>query len=328
MFPIDIYLATYLVLIGFVVGILSGFFGFGGGFIITPFLFILGVPLNVAVGTSIAQILGGSVIATLRHRNLGHVDFKLGMIIAIGSIVGVEVGAQLVEYFKGISIQALDTSISLTYILVLGSISISMSYEAWKSRREDNASSKKRFAQKIYRLRIPPMISLPQSNIASISLWVILFVGLITGVSAGFMGAGGGFIRVPSLIYLIGCETVIAVGTDLFEILISGVYATFSHAMKDNVDVVLAIIMLAGSSVGSRIGVSATKYVKEANLRLAYGFCVGLISLSIALTLIARLSQIYVFGFLSQVVLVLTVVSLALLIMIYTLLSIKRKSIQ
>jgi len=327
-FPVDIYLAMYLVLIGFVVGILSGFFGFGGGFIITPFLFILGVPPNVAVGTSIAQILGTSVIATLRHRNLGHIDSKLGTIIAIGSLIGVEVGAQLVEYFKRIGIQALDMSISLTYILVLGSISIFMSYEAWKSRREDSASSQKRFAQKVYCLRIPPMISLPQSNIAQISLWIVLFIGFITGVLAGFMGAGGGFVQMPLLIYAIGCETVVAVGTSLLGILISGVSASFSHAMKGNVDIILAVIMLAGSSVGSRIGVSATKYIKGRDLRLIFGNCVGLISLSVAFKLTAWLSQAVVLGFLSQALLVSTIVSLAIFVMISTFLGIKRKSVQ
>jgi len=315
MFPVDIYLAIYLLFIGFTVGILSGFFGFGGGFIITPFLFALGVPMNVAVGTSIAQILGTSIIATLRHRKLGNVDLKLGIIIAAGSIIGVEVGAQMVEYFKRISTEALNTSISLTYILVLSLISIFMSREAWKSRQSNNPPSSK-ITNRVQCIRVPPMISLPRSNITSISLWVILFIGFITGMLAGFMGAGGGFIRVPLLIYLIGCETVVAVGTDLLEVLFSGLYGSLSHSIKGNVDILLATIMLAGSSVGTQIGVSATKYVKGANLRLIFGFCVGLISLSIVFKLISELLEIYAFGFLSQALLVLTVVSMVLLVTI------------
>ncbi len=328
MFPIDIYLAMYLILIGFIVSILSGFFGFGGGFIITPFLFTLGVPVNIAVGTSIAQILGTSVIVTMRHRNLGQVDVKLGIIIAVGSLVGVEFGAQMIEYFEGLSAEALDISISLVYVFVLGFISILMSYEAWKSRRSDNPPSMSRIPNKVRGFRIPPIIHLPKScpNFSSISFWVVFFVGFITGVLAGFMGAGGGFFQVPSLIYIIGCETAIAVGTSFFGMLISSVYACFSHGIKGNVDILFATIMLVGSFVGARIGVSTTKYVKGANLRLMFGFCVGLISLSVAFTLIAELFEIYVFKFLSQALLALTVVSLALLIMILPFLGIKRKS--
>ena len=325
MFPIDIYLALYLILIGFMVGILSGFFGFGGGFIIAPFLFTLGVPMNVAVGTSITQILGTSVIATMRHKSLGHVDVKLGITIAAGSLIGVEAGAQLVMYFKGIGTEALNLSISLTYIFVLGFISIYTSHEAWKTRRSDASPSKKGIADKVQCLRVPPMISLPSSNVASISIWVILFVGFITSILAGFIGAGGGFVLVPSLIYIIGCGTTVAVGTVLFEILIAGVYASFSHAIKGNVDILLATIMLIGSSIGARISVSTTKYVKGANLRLAFGFCVGFVSLSVTLELISKLSEIQIFGLLSQLIFFLTLLSLALLIITHTFLSIKKK---
>jgi len=315
MVVVDIYLALFLVLIGFTVGILSGFFGFGGGFIITPFLFIFGVPMNIAVGTSIAQILGTSVIATMRHRTLKHIDVKLGIIIALGSIFGVEAGAQLVEYFKGISVEALNLSINLTYIFVLGFVSIYVSHEAWKSSRSPSRSSRKGIAEKVQSIKFPPMISLSRSNVDSISFWIVLFVGFITSVLAGFIGAGGGFVQMPSLIYIIGCETAVAVGTNLFGMLIAGVYACFSHAFKGNVDVLLAVYMLAGSAVGAQIGASATKYVKGEKLRLAFGFCVGLVSLSVVFKLMSKLLEIQLFNLLSQAVLVLTVTSLVLLVM-------------
>ncbi len=319
LFLFDVYMTAYLVLIGFTVGILSGFFGFGGGFIITPFLFTIGVPMNVAIGTSIAQILGTSVIATMRHRTLKHVDVKLGAIVAVGSIVGVNLGVHMVEFFKGISIEALDISVGLTYILVLGFISVFMSYESLRSKRSNNPSSKRTFTDRIQRIRIPPMISLPQSNINSISLWIILFVGFIAGVLAGFMGAGGGFIQMPSLIYIVGCETTIAVGTNLFAMLIAGVYAAISHSLRGNVDVVLAAVMLIGSSVGAKIGVSATKHVKGANLRLIFGLSTGLISLSVFLEMVAKSLKIHLLSLISQGVLVLTIASVAVLIIILTL---------
>jgi len=316
----DFSMVLSLVLMGFLVGILSGFFGFGGGFIITPFLFTLGLPMNIAVGTSIAQIMGTAVIATMRHRRLRHVDMKLGLITTAGALIGVEIGAQLIEHLKKISSEVLDFSVSLVYISLLGLISIFMSLEAWRSKRRNRAEKPKSRTYRIaQRVKIPPMISLSESGISSISLWLILFLGLATGVTAGFVGAGGGFLQVPLLIYLIGCRTTVAVGTNLFGMLIASIYACFSHAFKGNVDIFSAVYMLAGSAIGTQIGVSATRHVKEENLRLAFGACVGSIALSVAFELLSRVGYMEFLGLLSQAVLVLTVFSLSSFIIIQAL---------
>jgi len=320
MLTFDLSIIILLVLMGFLVGILSGFFGFGGGFIITPFLFTLGLPMNIAVGTSITQIMGTAVIATMRHRTLRHVDVKLGLITTAGALIGVEIGAQLIEYLKKISPEVLDLSISLVYISLLGLISIFMSLEAWKSKRENKAEKpRKRTFRIAQRIRIPPLITLSESGVNSISLWLILFLGLATGVTAGFVGAGGGFLQVPLLIYLIGCRTTVAVGTNLFGMLIASIYASFSHAFKGNVDIFSAIYMLAGSALGTQIGVSATKYAKEENLRLAFGACVGSIALSVAFELLSRVWHVPFLGLLSQGILALTVFSLSSFIIIQAL---------
>jgi len=320
MLAFDLSIIISLVLMGFLVGILSGFFGFGGGFIITPFLFTLGLPMNIAVGTSIAQIMGTAVIATMRHRTLRHVDVKLGLITTAGALIGVEIGAQLIEHLKKISPEVLDLSVSLVYISLLGLISIFMSLEAWKSRRGNKAEEPRKRTYRIaQRIKIPPLITLSESGISSISLWLILFLGLATGVTAGFVGAGGGFLQVPLLIYLIGCRTTVAVGTNLFGMLIASIYASFSHAFKGNVDIFSAIYMLAGSALGTQIGVSATKYAKEENLRLAFGACVGSIALSVAFELLFRVWHVPFLGLLSQGILVLTVFSLSSFIIIQAL---------
>jgi len=317
MLTFDFFMIIPLVLMGFLVGVLSGFFGFGGGFIITPFLFTSGLPMNVAVGTSIAQIMGTAVIATMRHRRLKNVDVKLGLITTTGAIVGVEIGAQLIEHLKRLSLEVLDFSVSLVYVFLLGTISTFMSWEAWKSKRRGKAENPKNRTYKIARhIKIPPMISLSESGISSISFWLILSLGLVTGVTAGFVGAGGGFLQVPLLIYLIGCRTTVAVGTNLFGMLIASIYACFSHALKGNVDIFAALYMLAGSAVGTQIGVSATKHVKEENLRLAFGACVGSIALSVAFEFLSRAYLIRFLGLLSQAVLVLTVFSLSSFIII------------
>jgi len=320
MLTFDIFMIIPLILMGFLVGILSGFFGFGGGFIITPFLFTYGLPMNVAVGTSIAQITGTSVIATMRHRTLKHVDMKLGLITTAGAIVGVEIGAQLIEYFKRISPEVLDLVVSLVYIALLGFISLFMSWEAWRSKREDKVEKpRNRIYERIRRIKIPPIITLSESGISSISLWLIIFLGFVTGVTAGFVGAGGGFLQVPLLIYLIGCRTTVAVGTNLFGMLIASIYACFSHAVKGNVDIFSAVYMLIGSAVGTQIGVSATRYVTEENLRLTFGACVGSIALSVAFELLSRVFHISFFGLLSQAALMLTVLSLSSFIVIQAL---------
>jgi len=317
MLPFDLSLIISLTLMGFLVGILSGFFGFGGGFIITPFLFTLGLPMNIAVGTSIAQIMGTAVIATMRHRTLRHVDVKLGLITTAGALVGVEIGAQLIEHLKKISPEVLDLSVSLVYVSLLGLISMFMSWEAWKSKRRNKTENMRNRTYKIaQRVKIPPMIALSESGVSSISVWLILFLGLATGITAGFVGAGGGFLQVPLLIYLIGCRTTVAVGTNLFGMLIASIYACFSHAFKGNVDIFSAIYMLAGSAVGTQIGVSATKHAKEENLRLAFGACVGSIALSVAFELLFRVWHIPFLGLLSQAVLMITVLSLSSFIII------------
>jgi len=317
---LDIFAVVPLILMGFLVGILSGFFGFGGGFIITPFLFTLGLPMNVAVGTSIAQIMGTSVIATMRHRTLRHVDVKLGLITTAGAIVGVEIGAQLMESLKRISPKVLDLSVSSVYIVLLGFISVFMSLEAWRSKRRGKTEKpRSKISKGIRRIRIPPLISLSESGISSISIWLIVSLGFVTGVTAGFVGAGGGFLQVPLLIYLIGCRTTVAVGTNLFGMLIASIYACFSHAVKGNVDIFSAVYMLIGSAVGTQLGVSATRHVTEENLRFAFGACVGSIALSVAFETVSRVFHVPLLGFLSQATLVLTVFSLSSFIVIQAL---------
>jgi len=315
-----------LIMIGFLVGILSGFFGFGGGFIITPFLFALGFSMNVAVGTSIAQILGTAVIATMRHKSLRHVDVKLGLLMVIGAFAGVEIGAQIIERLKAISPETVDVAVSLVYIILLGLISAFMSMEAWSSRREE--SSRRGLHEKAQRIRVPPVISLSESGVASISLWLIISLGFATGLTAGFVGAGGGFLQIPLLIYLIGCRTTVAVGTNLFSMLIASAYACFSHALKGNVDVFSAAYMLIGSSVGAQIGALATRYVREEDLRLYFGVCVGFISISVAFELLSKLTRITLFGYISLGMIILTTLSLSSLIMIRALRRSKRRTIE
>ncbi len=279
-FPIeDIHVsAVALALLGLMVGVLGGFFGVGGGFLAGPMMYILGVPMNFVVGTDLAHMTGKSVVAAKRHRTLGHVDMKLGFLMVMGTMAGIELGAQLVELLQ--SWAFLDLVNGVLYVILLLSISL---FVMWESRKSLKTKSKETLPAKeaisfkivsgrIQAIKIPPMINLPESGIEGISLWVILFVGIVTGFLAGLLGVGGGFIRVPALVYLIGCPTHVAIGTDLFEIIMSASFGTITHSLKGNVDIMMALVMHTGAAIGASIGASLTKYLAGPKIRFYFSF--------------------------------------------------------
>ena len=273
----------YLAIVGFFIGILGGFFGVGGSFIAGPALRAVGLDWNFAVGTDLAHIVGKSVVAAKRHRALGNVDLKLGLIMAIGTIGGAEVGAQLIQMLKRAG--NVNLVVSVVSIAVYISISTFMIWESRKTLRSKKgaaaappptAAAKKRdpssfdhVTRNIQRWNLPPRIRLPVSGV-SISLWVILLVAFVGGLFSGFLGGGAGYIRMPSMVYVLGIPTHLAVGTDLFEIIISASYGTFSHAIKGNVDILIALVMHTGAAIGAQIGAISTQYFAGPKIRLAF----------------------------------------------------------
>lgn len=273
----------YLVVIGFFIGVMGGFFGVGGSFIAGPALRAVGLDWNYAVGTDLAHIVGKSVVAAKRHRALGNVDLRLGLIMAIGTMGGAEVGVQLIEMLKRAG--NVNFVVSVISITIYVSISGFMAWEAWrtlqyqKKRRpsakvpgtatkKDETSFSHR-TRAIQRLNLWPMIHLPTSGV-TISLWIIILVSFIGGLFAGFLGGGAGYIRMPMLVYVLGIPTHLAVGTDLFEIVISASYGTFSHAIKGNVDILIALVMHTGAAIGAQIGAISTQYFAGPKIRLAF----------------------------------------------------------
>jgi len=272
----------YLVVVGFIIGILGGFFGVGGSFIAGPALRLMGVNWNYAVGTDLAHIVGKSIVAARQHRSLGNVDLKLGLIMALGTIGGAEAGAQLIQALKRAG--NVNTVVSYVAIAVYSSIAVFMLWESQKTLRSDKkrkqplvkaAQSKEDrsafspVTRNIQRLEIWPMITLPTSGIR-ISLWTILLVAFVGGVFSGFLGGGAGYIRMPSMVYVLGIPTHLAVGTDLFEIVISASYGTLSHAIKGNVDILIALVMHTGAVIGAQIGAVAKQYFAGPKIRLAF----------------------------------------------------------
>jgi uncharacterized membrane protein YfcA len=277
---------VYLMGVGFVVGLLGGFFGVGGSFLAGPALFAAGVPMNFVVGTDLAHIVGKSIVAARKHRALGNIDLKLGLIMVVGTIGGVETGAQVIQWLKHTA--HIDWAVGLTFVTVLLAISGFMTWESIKtlrshghskaslkpqpgehpSRRDHSAMA--HIAKKIHRISIPPYVRLPVSGIAKVSLWAILLVAFVGGFFSGFLGGGAGYIRMPCLIYLLGIPTHIAVGTDLFEIIISASYGTISHALKGNVDILIALVMHTGAAIGAQIGATCTQFFIGPRIRMAF----------------------------------------------------------
>jgi uncharacterized membrane protein YfcA len=266
----------FLAGIGFLVGILGGFFGVGGGFIAGPLLLWTGVPANIVVGTDLAHMTGKSIVASKRHRALGHVDLRLGAVMVVGTIVGVEIGAQLIELLKEQG--NVDLVVGVSYVIILLIISFFTAWEsirAMRMIRTEQLDVKDVLAfsgitKRMHGLKLWPMVSFPGSGIGSVSLWVVLGVGMLTGVLAGFLGVGGGFIRMPMLVYFVGVPTHVAVGTDLFEIVFSSGYGTLSHALKGNVDIIIALVMNTGAAVGAQIGAVSTRYFAGPRIRLLF----------------------------------------------------------
>jgi uncharacterized membrane protein YfcA len=272
----------YLAVVGFFVGILGGFFGVGGSFIAGPALRAVGLDWNFAVGTDLAHIVGKSVVAAKRHRALGNVDLKLGLIMAFGTIGGAECGAQMIQALKRAG--NVNFVVSIVSIAVYVSISTFMIWESRKTlaqnkgsprgkmkgaEAKEDESSFRHVTSSIQRLNFPPMIKLPASGVR-ISLWIILLVAFIGGVFSGFLGGGAGYIRMPSMVYVLGIPTHLAVGTDLFEIIISASYGAFSHAIKGNVDILIALVMNTGAAIGAQIGAISTQYFTGPKIRLAF----------------------------------------------------------
>ncbi len=277
---------VYLMGVGFIVGILGGFFGVGGSFLAGPALFTVGVPMNFVVGTDLAHIVGKSIVAARKHRTLGNIDMKLGVIMVMGTIAGVESGAQLIQWLKRLA--RVDWVVGLTFVVILAGISIFMTWETfmtWRAQRRAGASTKvdhgthpsrrdhsavAHIAKAVHRISVPPYVKLPVSGIASVSVWAILAVGYLGGFFSGFLGGGAGYIRMPAFIYLLGIPTHIAVGTDLFEIIISAGYGTVSHALKGNVDILIALVMHTGAAIGAQVGATLTQYFGGPRIRMAF----------------------------------------------------------
>ena len=283
-----------LIILGIGVGVIGGFFGMGGAWMVTPGLNILGFPMAFAIGTDIAHMAGKSLISTMRHGKFGNVDYRLGFIMLFGTIVGFELGAQMIMWLERIG--SVDIVVRWLYILLLAFITYMVFSDiAKRKKKEREAAAAGRELDKLatglewhktfHKIKIPPMIHLKAAGIYC-SAWLPVMVSLVTGWLAGILGIGGGLIRMPSLIYIVGCPTHIAVGTDLFEVMMSGLYGAATYSYKGRVELFAALIMLVGAAIGAQVGTVATKYIKGYGIRIAFGIAVIGCAVSVLLKLL------------------------------------------
>ena len=264
-----------LVLTGMTVGMVGGFIGVGGGYMVTPALIVFGFPGYMASGIDVMHIAGKSVVATVRHRQLGNIDWILGLAMVGGTMMGVEMGVRLLNYTKVLGLSGIALLTGSVGIMI--GLFVYTQLETHKAQKKINeltlagktvgrelrVSTLPLFFQ---RITLKPIVRCHTARLV-ISMWVIVIVGIATGVLAGFFGVGGGFIRVPALVYMVGATTHIAVGTDLLEIVVSGGYGALRQYMSGNVDMIAVFFMIIGAMFGAQFGSIATSFVRGPAIR-------------------------------------------------------------
>jgi len=293
---------------GLLVGLLFGFFGMGGSFLVTPALMVMGYETDVAVASGLAFVFATSVIATLKHRDLGQVDYKLGVLMIAGTTAGIEVGKLGLHALQAMGLA--DTVVSVVYVGLLGGIGAFITYQATKgdggggldhdADAEVDADDVPDVAKTVQSYRVPPMMELRGG--VTVSLWMILAVAFATGLLSGFLGVGGGFIRMPALFYLVGVPVPVAVGTDLFEIVFSGGIGSFLYAVDGAVDLSVVAPLLAGSALGARVGAAATSIVDEDEIKVYFGVMLLLGAVAVAVRKAGNVAEIPVLRQVSLVV--------------------------
>ncbi len=280
--------------LGAAVGFLSGMFGVGGGFLLTPFLMLSGIPPAIAVATGANQIVGTSVSGTLAQWRRGNVDLQMGAVLIIGGVVGAIIGVFLLKILRELGQAGL--MISLTYVCFLGTIGALMLWEsvnAIRRARAGKGGSARRSGQHTWIHGLPFKMRFPRSRLY-ISVIPPLVIGALVGLLASFLGVGGGFIMVPAMIYLLRMPTNIVIGTSIFQIIFVTAIVTLLHAtLNHTLDVMLAFILVIGGVIGGQFGVRAGQKLRGEQLRLLLALMVLGVAIRILLDIVVRPSELF-----------------------------------
>jgi hypothetical protein len=282
--------------LGGAVGFLSGVFGVGGGFLMTPLLIFIGIPPAVAVGSEASQILASSSSGAIAHARRGNVDFRMGTVLVAGGLIGSAFGVWLFALLRQMG--QIDVVISLAYVVFLGTVGALMLMEsahAWfrvRSRRDTFT----RRHRHLWLHGLPLKIRFHRSRLY-ISALMPLSLGFFVGILASIMGVGGGFLMVPAMIYLIGMPTAVVVGTSLFQISFVTAVITFLHAVNNyTVDVILALALIVGGVIGAQFGTSAGARLRGEQLRILLALIVLAVCGKLGYDLIVTPEDLYSLG--------------------------------
>ncbi len=274
---------------GLAVGVLSGMFGIGGGFILTPMLIFIGVPPPIAVGTGASLVVASSVSSALGHWQRGNVDMKLGLYLLIGGLVGTALGIKLQQILRAMG--QLNLSISLIYVVILGVIGTLMLIEgahAWRKATISPSSSYRRGGQHTWVQGLPMKVRFPQSKLY-MSVLPLLSVGAFVGALTALMGVGGGFILVPALVYLLGVPTRIVIGTSVFQIVfVTAATTILQSTLNNSVDIMLGAILMIGGVIGAQYGIVMGERLKAEQLRFGLALLVLAVAIRMAIDLVAK----------------------------------------
>lgn len=257
--------------LGGFVGLLSGIFGVGGGFLMTPLLIMFGIPATVAAASDSNQIVGASTSGTLAHWRLGNVDVKMGLLLLIGGVIGGTLGVQIIKVLRAMG--NADFLITVTYVLMLGGVGLYMFLESLQSMKKAKngaaeASPRKESGYARMLKSIPFQTNFEKSGV-SMSMIIPLLLGVLVGILAAIMGVGGGFIMVPVMVYLLRMPMHVVVGTSLFQILFTCVNVTVMQAKTNHtVDFVLALLLLLGSTLGAQVGTKVGRKLHGDQLKI------------------------------------------------------------
>ncbi|MFW6152073.1 MAG: sulfite exporter TauE/SafE family protein [Verrucomicrobiota bacterium] len=289
----------YLILIGFAVGLMGGFFGIGGGPVLTPALNIFGFPMAVAIGTGMLNVFGQSIVGFRKHAALKNVNIRLGLTVGGAMLAGVELGKQIILRLETFNLEG--AIVRYVYLLLLFGLTARFLRDYLGARKSGHGSGCSESATAGIRPK-PKTLS-------------AILIGLGVGILAGFLGVGGGFLLVPAFIYLLGLPTRTAVGTSVLCCVLSGAYGGVSYAIEGRMDLIAALLLLTGSSFGSQFGASAVKYAGSYWLRFLYAIMLLMVAIGVMLKQLDEMIPEANFSFVAQAIVLATAGSISLVIL-------------
>ena len=283
--------------LGAAVGFLSGLFGVGGGFLLTPLLIFLGIPPAVAVGTGAAHIVASSVSGAYRQYKRNNIDVKMGAVMLAGGLIGTFVGVEAVRLLRKAG--QFDVAVSLCYVMFLGVIGALMMIEsinAWRKTNSGTTTGLRKSGQHSWVEGLPLKMRFTRSKLY-ISAIPPAVIGMFVGFLAAIMGIGGGFVMIPAMIYLLRMPTAIVVGTSLFQIVFVAAFATILHAVQNRtVDIVLALLLITGGVLGAQFGAISGEKLRGEQMRVMLAALVLIVAVRMAFDLVVTPAELYSFS--------------------------------